>query len=82
MASLKDWNHRFVQFCRSQEIQDPTAFDSSEGKILDFVAWNTAKLKEFEIASPESFLQGRFGKLLSDFAAYDAWLAKQYGEIE
>lgn len=84
--SLKDnWNPRFIQFCRSKGIQNPADFIAEDNRMTEFVTWNDSKIAEFKKVSPQSFFQGRYWSNrsgLKDFAAYNKWLAEQYGEIE
>lgn len=79
MSEIKgEWNPRFVWFCRSKGLWNPADFDSSNGKMLEFTTWNSAKIREFAKVSPESFYHGMYETRLVKFAEYDKWLEKQF----
>lgn len=81
--SLRDaWNPRFVWFCRSKGIHNPADFIHESNRMLEFVEWNTGKIKEFFNVDPNAFYMGIYANKLRDFAAYDKWLESQYGVIE
>lgn len=72
---MSEWNPRYVNYARAHG-RDPDAmlaFDKERHPLacmMEFVFWNSDRLRDFSKVSPESFVADG----IRDHAAYDEWL--------